>query len=295
MARLLMHPIGLRLAGACFASLVLGATAALAASATQPKAAPADDFSIPDAGRGPIDVDTGNLFGFTDGATVQDEGEKELSTSLVTRWGKRGDGSASDAPRAHATIFETEMSFEYGVTDRLSLAFSAFGTGRDQVGLAGMDDRHGFDFNGLSVEVSYGILERNGDNPFGLAVSVEPSWQRHDDVDGSPQTDISAEFKLAFDWRVLPGQLWYGFNIGIEPGVSRSSDGTVEHQSEVTISNAVSTRLSETTYVGLEAGYHLAYDGLFADRLTGDALYVGPTLFHKFNRSRSARGTPRSL
>jgi hypothetical protein len=246
---------------------------------------PADDFSIPDADRGTIDVDTGNLFGFSDGSDVQSEGEKELSTSLVTRWGKRGDGSAPDARGAHATMFDTATGFEYGITDRLSVAFNLFGTGRDQSGLAGFDNRHFFNFNGGSTEISYGLLQRSPENPFGLKLSFEPSWNRFDDVDGSSQTSISGEVKLTFDWRVLPGQLWYALNVGIEPSYSRASDGSVDHQSEVTISNALSARVLEQTYLGIEAGYHRANDGMLADHFLGDALYVGPTLFHKINKS----------
>ena len=50
-------------------------------------------------------------------------------------------------------------------------------------------------------------------------------------------------------------------------------------------SNAVALRIAETTFVGAEVRYLRAYDGTFLNRFEGHALYVGPTLHHKFDKA----------
>jgi hypothetical protein len=46
----------------------------------------------------------------------------------------------------------------------------------------------------------------------------------------------------------------------------------------------LSYRVVPELAIGIEADYYRHYDGLFFETFTGDALFIGPTLYYKFAR-----------
>ena len=264
------------------------------ASADDSKPTPkADPFAIPDALNARTDVSSDNLFGFTDGTDTNDQGEREFSLDTITRFGKRAVALADGTPGGKGRFAVTGIaaSFQYGVTDSLSVEPGIFGDLRHVRGVPGIDNTSVFSANGGSVQVKYRLIERSPDNPIGLAVQIEPSWTRIADQDGTRENAFSLGTEIIADVRLVPGLLWYGVNIGFEPQAGRYSTGAGERQSTFTLANALSMRVLDIsplgigTYLGVEARYQRAYSGLFGQSLDGEAAFVGPTFFHQFSKN----------
>ena len=112
------------------------------------------------------------------------------------------------------------------------------------------------------------------------------------DVEGFGQDSFSAETKIAFDMRLVDGRLWYGSNLGIEPQVARTRpDGHIERQSTVAWSHAVSARVLDNTFLGVEGRYLRASAGAVPGLLQGQAFYLGPTLYHPFSKTAYLRAS----
>jgi len=73
-------------------------------------------------------------------------------------------------------------------------------------------------------------------------------------------------------------------NLIYEPEITRVADGSWERESTLGFTGAVSFRVLPDLLVGIEADYYRHYDGTFLNQFTGDALFVGPTLYWKFAR-----------
>ena len=282
---------GDRLKHRCFFAMALALLpqTALAAGPKLPKS----DFSLPDEPREKVEFDTENIFGQTDGTDVNAEGEREISFELAGRLGRRGyDADNAILGKGHYGVFAPKLSLQYGLTDNFEVEASVFGDLRNIRNTPGLDDKSTSNFNGLSAQFTWRLLERTRDNRFGLAVSIEPKWGRIADVEGFAQDSFSAETKIAFDARLIDSRLWYGSNLGIEPQVARTrADGRIERQSTITWSHALSARVLDNTFVGVEARYLRNSAGFAPRLLQGQALYLGPTLYHQFSKSAYLRAS----
>lgn len=270
--------------------MMLAALSGAAALAGAAKAKPpADEFAIPDEVNARPDVSTDSLFGFTDGADTNEEGERELSFGIVTRVGKRAVTLAGGTPGGKDRFYVSSLQAgaQYGVSDSFNVEASVFGDLRSVRGVPDLLNKSNGNFNGASLEFKYRLLERTPANPVAIAVSLEPQWSRIDETEGISQNSLSLGTKLMLDARVIPGLLWYGLNIGFEPQAGRFRSGEVERESGVSVSNALTMRVLDHTYLGIEASYQRACSGLFARRLKGEAAFFGPTLFHQFSKNAS--------
>ena len=112
---------------------------------TLPAYAGDNDDAVGEAGKEADEVDTENIFGFTEGADVNERGERELSITLFGAFGRlraRPDTTDTDADdeigvdeeeveaeaientgssSSHYRVWEGEAEFEYGVTNNLTL------------------------------------------------------------------------------------------------------------------------------------------------------------------------------
>jgi len=61
-------------------------------------------------------------------------------------------------------------------------------------------------------------------------------------------------------------------------------DGSWERESQLGLTGAVSFRVLHDLLIGVEADYYRHYDGTFLNQFTGDALFIGPTLYYKLAR-----------
>eukprot|EP01037_Dinobryon_pediforme_P013787 gene13787-13903_t len=271
----------------CVISALVALTAPLAA---QTKPVQALDFSLPKDGE-KIEYDSEDMFGPTDGTDTSSQGEREFSTTWETRSGKRGVDDTTGLPgKGRYHVSAPQIAVQYGLTDDFSVEVSAFGDLRNVKNVPGLDNNSRASFDGISTQFSYRFLERTRENPLGLGMSFEPRWSRIADTEGVRQDGFDGETKFLADYRLLDGRLWFATNFGIDPQMGKTiSTGTFERQSTLTWSNALTARVLDTTFIGLEEHYSRCYNGFVPNQFTGHALFIGPTLLHQFSKSASLK------
>jgi hypothetical protein len=232
------------------------------------------------AAGGEAGVNTRYIFGFTEGADVERYREREIENDTIFRGGKR-------AGDYFALSNKTEL--EYGVSDNLLAAFGTFFSYHNIRNVPGLDDRSGANFNGLSGELKYRILDRYN-YPFGLGISVEPEWSRVSSGSGRRENSYGLETKLYIDKELIPGTLFGALNLLYEPEVAHVKElnpetgifRNWERESTFGVSGALAYLVSPGLFVGGEVRYLRQYAGTYLNRFEGDAVFAGPTLSWRF-------------
>lgn len=215
-------------------------------------------------------IETENMFGFLSGSDTDEKGAKAVAVEIVGRSGKR-DGNY------HAVSKKLEIG--YGVTDDLSMAVGFLASYHNIKNVTGFTDVQGLRFNGLGGELRYRFLSRP-QHGWGLTLHLEPSWQRHDEVTGIEAVKWGSENKLILDKELLSGKLFGAVNLMHEmEKVREKGAGLTERGSVIGVGAALSYAVLPQTFVGGELRYLRSYDGLEMRAYTGDAVFVGPTLF----------------
>ena len=136
-------------------------------------------------------------------------------------------------------------------------------------------------FQALSFGAAYKVLERDN-APFGLTVVVEPNWGRVDDTSGANR--YGAELSIAADKELIANRIFGAFNLLYQPDATRLRfTGAWQHQSDFGISSALSAQVRPGVFFGAEARYVRSYDGLGLNIFTGQAVFVGPTLYARIS------------
>ncbi|HLL27754.1 MAG TPA: hypothetical protein VKT73_08910 [Xanthobacteraceae bacterium] len=216
------------------------------------------------------EIETKYIFGFTEGSGIGLQGEKEFSTETVGRFGKR-DG------RYAAT--ETKLEYEFTPSQFFQIEFGGLVASHNINNVTGLENRNAFEFSGLFAEVRYLFLERGPNSPISGTLSFEPNWRRIDETDGSQVTNYEFETKLALDAELVENRVYLGFNAIYEPEVTHTPNAPMTRESTLGLSSALSVRPIAPLTLGVEVGYFRHYDGNAFNQFTGDALFVGPTLF----------------
>src|SRR5664280_1483604 len=95
-------------------------------------------------------------------------------------------------------------------------------------------------------------------------------------------TDLELEVKLNADLELIKNRLYLGANLLYEPEATRDSDhigAGWAQESKGGVSAALAYRIVPSVFIGAEVWYLRHYDGAWFNTFTGDAVYVGPTLF----------------
>jgi hypothetical protein len=250
----------LRLAGVCIG--VFGASSLPLAAQEQ---AP-DPF---------YEIETKYIFGFTEGSSIGLEGEKEVSSETGAGFGKR-DG------RYAAT--QTKLEFEHTPSQFVQFEFGALVSTHNIKDVTDFEDRNSKNFMGLFGELRYLLIGRGPSSPIGVTVSAEPVWRRIDETSGERVRNFELETKLQVDTELAENRVYLGFNALYEPEWTRTNDGESERESTLGLSSAVAFRPMPPLLIGVEAGYFRHYDGIGFNTYTGDALFVGPTLYYQIAR-----------
>jgi hypothetical protein len=218
-------------------------------------------------------IETENLFGFTLGSDTEEAGTSGVAMEAAGRFGKRG-GSY--------TGINKKLEFSYGVTNDLSVSLGLLADYHRIVGVTGLDDVRGLNFNGVGGEVRW-RLARRSPNTFGVALLIEPSAQLHDELTGIRATKYGAENKLIFDSEIVKDRVFAALNLiyELERVRERGSPGW-EESSRLGIAAAASFQVAPKAFVGGELRYLRAYEALVPRMFVGEAVYVGPTLFWHF-------------
>jgi hypothetical protein len=220
------------------------------------------------------EIETKYIFGFTEGSGIGLQGEKEVSTETVGRFGKR-DG------RYAAT--ETKLEYEFTPSQFFQIEFGGLVASHNIRNVTDLENRNAFEFGGLFGEVRYLFLERSSKSPISGTISFEPVWRRIDETGGNRVVNYEFETKLALDMELVENRVFLGFNAIYEPEKTYSG-GVWMRESMLGLSGAISFRPLPPLTVGAEVGYFRHYDGIAFNQFTGEALFVGPTMYLKLSQ-----------
>lgn len=247
-----------------FAAVILSVWAGVLTGMPAQAQPPGDDWP---------EIETKDIFGFTEGSGVGLEGEKEISLGTEARVGKSGGRYWGS---------ESKLEFEFTPSQYVQFAFGPFFSAHSIAGVPGLDDRSQVALGGAFGEVRYLLLDRSPSSPVALTLSAEPTWRRIDETSGARVTNVELELKLNADVELVKDRFWFGSNLLYEPEGTHDPDGVGagwQQESRLGISGALAWRVAPPVVLGAEVWYLRHYDGMWANAFTGDAVYVGPTLY----------------
>ena len=219
------------------------------------------------------EVETKYIFGFTEGSGVGLEGEKEFSVESIARIGK-ADG------RYWAS--ETKLEYEFTPNQYVQFELGPLVSTHVIKDVTDLENRNNLAMSGFFGEMRYLVLERNASSPLAVTLSAEPEWHRIDETSGTRVTNLGLELKVNADLELIKNRLFLGSNLLYEVEGTRDPDHVGagwEKESIGGVSAALSYRIIPSVFVGAEAWYLRHYDGSFFNAFTGDAIFVGPTLY----------------
>ena len=230
------------------------------------------------ANSGFYEVETKYIFGFTEGSGIGLEGEKEFSWQSVARFGK-ADG------RYWAS--ETKLEYEFTPNQYVQFELGPLLSTHNIKDVTDLDNRNQVAFAGFFGEIRYLLLDRGPSSPLAITLSAEPEWRRIDETSGERVTNFELELKLNADLELIQNRLYLGANLLYEPEATHDPDhigAGWEKESTGGVSAALSYRIIAPVFVGAELWYLRHYDGIWFNTYTGDALYLGPTLYVQLSR-----------
>jgi hypothetical protein len=224
------------------------------------------------------EVETKYIFGFTEGSGIGLEGEKEFSTETVARIGK-ADG------RYWAS--ETKLEYEFTPNQYVQFELGPLVSTHKIKNATDLDNRNDVAMSGFFGEMRYLVLERNASSPLAVTLSAEPEWHRIDETSGTHVTNLGLELKVNADLEPIKNRLFLGGNLLYEVEGTKDPDhigAGWEKESIGGVSGALSYRVIPAVFIGVEAWYLRHYDGSFFNAFTGDAVFIGPTLYAQLGR-----------
>ncbi len=224
--------------------------------------------------------DTEHIFGFMIGSDVGNPGEREFQTQTTGRFGKGG---------GTYRALGQEVEIEIVPLPNFRIEVGANATLHDITGVPDLDDRRQFNFQGLSLDLRYRLLDREK-APFGMTVAAETHGDRIDEVSGAKGRMYGTDFTLAFDRELIPNFAIGALNLIYQPEWTRFEvSGLSEKSSTIGAAFAGMVRVSPNVLLGGEMRYFRQYEGIGLGEFSGQALFVGPTAY--FQLSEQSRLT----
>jgi hypothetical protein len=221
------------------------------------------------------EIETKYIFGFTEGSGIGLEGEKEFSVESNVAIGKR-DG--------RYVASQTKLEYEFTPSQFIQFEFGALVSSHSIRNVTDLDDRSSVDLMGLFGEVRYLLIERTSNSPLSVTLSLEKTWRRVDETSGERVTNFELEAKINADVELVPNRLFAGFNFMYEPEWTRTNEGEIEREATIGFSGALAYRIIPQVLIGAELWYLRHYDSFDLSQFTGDAVYIGPTLYVQLSR-----------
>jgi hypothetical protein len=217
------------------------------------------------------EVDTEDLFGFVEGSDIGDARETELESDAIIRAG-RSTGSFADTA--------AQFQYKYTLLQNFRITAAATFAYYDILGVTDMDDRRAAAVQSLSFDARFRLLDRYH-SPFGLTLSVNPHWGFADETTGGKISHFGWEGELLMDRELLPNRLVGALNLHYDTDRTVARDSGVEQQPTLGIGTALAYQVIPAVWMGAEMRYFRSYEGALLETFTGQALYIGPTLYTK--------------
>jgi hypothetical protein len=218
-----------------------------------------------------VEVDTEDLFGFVDGSSIGNKGETELESDAIIRAG-RSTGSFADTA--------AQFQYKYTLLQNFRITAAATFAYYDIAGVTDMDDRRAATVQSLSFDARFRLLDRDH-SPFGLTVSIDPHWGFADETTGGRISHFGWEGELLMDRELLPNRLVGALNLHFDTDRTVARDSGVEQQPTLGIGTALAYQVMPAVWMGGEMRYFRSYEGAGLETFTGQALYIGPTVYAK--------------
>jgi hypothetical protein len=216
------------------------------------------------------EIETKYIFGFTEGSGIGLEGEKEFSPETVMGFGKRTGRYATG---------ETKLEYEFTPNQYVQIELGPLVSYHNIANVTELDDRNAVAFSGFFGEIRYLLLDRGPTSPLAVTLSAEPEWHAIDETSGARVVNYGLETKINADLEVVKNRVFIGFNVLYEPETTRADMGAWQNESTLGVSTAIAFRIVPQVTIGAEAWYLRHYEGVGFSSFTGEALYVGPTLY----------------
>jgi hypothetical protein len=220
------------------------------------------------------ELETKYIFGnFTVGSSTGIEGERAFEPDTTADFGKRS---------GHYGASQTELEYEYTPSQYVQVEFGPTVSAYNIHGVPGLDDATMAAINGFSSELRSVLIDR-GPSPFAVTMSLEPEFRSRDETSGVKVVNYELEAKLEADAELIKNRLFLGFNLLYEPETTRADLGIWRSEATVGASSALALQIVPNVVIGADLWYLRHYDGIAFGTFTGDAVYLGPTLFWKIS------------
>jgi hypothetical protein len=220
------------------------------------------------------EMETKYIFGnFTVGSSTGIEGERAFEPETQANFGKRSGRYAAS---------QTALEYEYTPNQYVQIELGPTVSYYNVHGAAGLDDTSMAVVNGFESDFRFVILDRNP-SPFAVTLSVEPETRSRDETSGVKVTNYELEAKLEVDTELIKNRLFLGFNLLYEPETTHADLGSWQPESTIGVSAALAFQIVPNVAIGADLWYLRHYDDFTFSNFTGDAIYLGPTLFWKIS------------
>ncbi len=248
-----------------------------------------------------------NLFGYVSGAETLPQGASEAYVFVTRRSGK-GDGNFP-AGSGDYTAYDTELEYEYGVTDRFTASFGLSGQSIDTSGLV-IDgylpgaESYGIKPSGFEIKGKYNFLSAAKD-PVGLSTTFELHHSTLDPHSGKDKSTTSLDVSTQLQKYFLDDQLVAVGNAGFEGTYAKrdpldaatqaSADAAIqsltgdptatfewpinaEVELEFTFGGGLSYRVAPNWNIGVETQYQAEFETDVG--LERWSLFAGPSIHY---------------
>ena len=171
--------------------------------------------------------------------------------------------------QGHVQFWQFREEIEYGLTDRLTTALYLNWEYEAIRGISGVDNEHEVEFETVSLEAKYKVLDATAD-PLGLLLYAELAG-------GSEEQEL--ELKLILDKQIGAFRLAYNFIVEFEREEEEEPNGEKEWEKESAIQHTfgISYQANPNFAVGAEAFFHQGFEGTFKEQ-EHLAFFIGPNI-----------------
>jgi hypothetical protein len=178
----------------------------------------------------------------------------------------------------------TDVDIKYTAFENFRISTTATLAYFDVAGVSGIENARRAAIQSLSAEGRFRVLDR-AQAPFGLTVSVSPHWGLVDETSGVRTKHFGGEIQMLADWELVRNQLAGAVDFQFASDRARllAFDG-IEHESLLGTGAGLAAQISPDAWLGGEARYLRDYSGAALNAFSGQAVYVGPTIYMRLGR-----------